>query len=521
MSKTTRISWQFLSIFFILFLSGLIGAKTDNPAGERPTLEEATKALRKAVQFFSSSVSCHGGYVWKYSGDLSLREGEGIAGETKIWVQPPGTPTIGEAFLDAYEATGGPLHLNAARDAAYALVRGQLRSGGWNYSIEFDLDKRRKYAYRDSVGKIELTVPNEKTHIGGWAVWKKRQNRGNITVLDDDTTQSALRFLMRVDKVLGFNDEKIHDAAQYALESVLKAQYPNGAWSHYYDRLPIKSPDPEYYPLKKASYPQSWSRTWTKDWNGCYMLNDSITPDAIATMLDAYDIYGEERYLASAERGGEFLLLSQMPAPQPAWVQQYDRHMRPVWDRKFEPPAITGLESQNVLETFLLLYRKTGKEKYLEPVPRAIAYLRKSQLPDGRLARFYELNTNRPLYFTRNYRLTYSSADAPTHYAFIVNSRLDAIEKKYRKLLKMKPANLKTFDGKRAGKITPKLEKRVREIIAKMDNRGAWVEQGWVRNRDSRKVEPESGIIYSRTFVENVRVLSRFIAASKQFLGQK
>ena len=47
-------------------------------------------------------------------------------------------------------------------------------------------------------------------------------------------------------------------------------------------------------------------------------------------------------------------------------AQQYDREMHPVWDRKFEPPAITGLESQDALETLLLLARKTGDRKYLD-----------------------------------------------------------------------------------------------------------------------------------------------------------
>jgi hypothetical protein len=59
----------------------------------------------------------------------------------------------------------------------------------------------------------------------------------------------------------------------------------------------------------------------------------------------------------------------------------------------------------------------------LEPVPRAIAYLKRSRLPDGRLARFYELRTNRPLYFTKDYKLTFSDADVPTHYAFKSTTR--------------------------------------------------------------------------------------------------
>ena len=51
-------------------------------------------------------------------------------------------------------------------------------------------------------------------------------------------------------------------------------------------------------------------------------------------------------------------------------------------------------------------------------MPPALAYLKKSLLPDGRLARFYELKTNKPLYFTKTYELTYDDSDMPTHYSF-------------------------------------------------------------------------------------------------------
>lgn len=64
------------------------------------------------------------------------------------------------------------------------------------------------------------------------------------------------------------------------------------------------------------------------------------------------------------------------------------------------------------------LYIRTGGRKYLAPIPRALAYLKASQLPDGLLARFYELKTNKPLYFTKDYQLTHDDSDVPTHYGF-------------------------------------------------------------------------------------------------------
>ena len=79
-----------------------------------------------------------------------------------------------------------------------------------------------------------------------------------------------------------------------------------------------------------------------------------------------------------------------MPDPQPAWAQQYNYDMHPIWARQFEPPAITGGESQDAIETLLKIYRATGDKKYLEPIPRALAYLKKvaaARRPAGPLLR--------------------------------------------------------------------------------------------------------------------------------------
>ena len=68
-----------------------------------PTQAEA--ALAKAVNYLGTHVATNGGYLWWYSPDLTERAGEGKASETQIWVQPPGTPLVGFAYLRAYEKT--------------------------------------------------------------------------------------------------------------------------------------------------------------------------------------------------------------------------------------------------------------------------------------------------------------------------------------------------------------------------------------------------------------------------------
>ncbi len=494
----------------LLLLSSAAGA------ADAPSREEARTALLKAVHFYHKRVADHGGYVWRYSTDLKLREGEGVAPPGTGWVQPPGTPVVGEAFLDAFEATGEQACLDAARDAGYAVALGQLHSGGWNYHIEF-ADKRSEFSYRFGLDWRPLPDPATGDHSPtGWDAWKRRKYRQNQTVLDDDTTQAATRFLVRLDKALSPPDAKVHAAAELALASLLKSQYPNGAWSANYDRVTDSPPPADLYPVKKASYPADWPRTWPKDFTGCYVTNDDLMSDCVATMLLAWGAYGDERFLASAKRAGDFLLLAQMPEPQPAWAQQYDNDMHPVWSRAFEPPAISGGESQGILRTLLALYRATGDEKYLRPVPAAVEFLRRSRLPGGRLARFYELRTNKPMYMIRDgdrrYHITHDGTDEriATHYAFTVRSNLDQIEREYRRVKEHGVIDRKRDDAK--PEMDASLAAKARSIIDSLDERGASVEPGRLRGYDEA---PTGGVIQSETFCDNVRALSRFLRATE------
>ncbi len=454
------------------------------------THSEAATALQKAVQFFRHEVSANGGYVWRYTADLSRREGEKAVGTSTAWVQPPGTPSVGDAYLNAYKLTGDEEFLETARECAHALVSGQLESGGWDYRIEFLPDDRREHAYRADGSNA---------------------GKRNVTTLDDNVTQSALRFLMRMDNTLSFRDAPIHDATLFGLSALLEAQYPNGAWPQRYSKFP----DPANFPVLKASYPETWSRTHPKrDYRSHYTFNDNTIADVIDTMFLAADIYQNPRYRAAAEKAGGFILLAQMPEPQPAWAQQYDANMHPAWARRFEPPAVTGGESREVLQALFALYRQTGDKKYLEPVPRAMAYLKKSRLPDGRMARFYELKTNRPLFFTKEYQLTYSSDDMPTHYGFIVGWNSKPMEEEYERLISTQWQKPAPHDATATVRLTARLRAEAKSVVDAMDERGAWVERGRLKYHGNP--DQKLPVIESRTFAKNVGVLSRFVAATKQ-----
>ena len=463
-------------------------------AAQTPSRAEVAAALKKAATFYNEKVSPHGGYHFAYTEDLSYGRSEALDTPTNPEVQREGTPSAGDAFLRAWDATGDRYYLEAARRVAHAYVSGQVCSGGWDNGIEFDPAKRVQFAYR----------------VDG------NCDAAGVTDLDDNLTQSAVRFLVRVDKELNFADEKIHAAAIYALDSLVKAQYPIGAWPQRFR----ESPDPAKFPVKRASYPESWPRKWPgQRYQAHYTFNDNSIVDMIDAMLEAARVYNEPKYLASAEKGGQFILLAQMPDPQPAWAQQYDAEMHPAWARVFEPPSVTGGESQGILRMLMTLYGETGNRKYLEPVPRALAWLKSSvfvaQAGPGRetramLARFYELKTNRPLYVTKGtrvsvkgaptklvdgYELTYSPSSVITHYVLLQSAGgLPGLEAEYKRVSSAPTASLRrpvTLRGlspwserPRERRAAAELGPRVREVIAAMDGRGAWVETGVIGKPD-------------------------------------
>lgn len=452
---------------------------------DEPTKAEVRRSIAEACEFYHS-LAKHGGYVWRYSNDLKLSEGEAETGAHTVWVQPPGTPTVGHAFLDAWQATGDKRILAMAREAAEATVAGQMRSGGWSYSIHFSPDERAKRGYRSNKN---------------YRPRRRGRDKNNLTTLDDDTTTAALRFLMRMDRELtkrGEPERAITDAVQFGLTAIIAAQAPNGGWRQNWDRYPKPLSEREF-PVKKAAYPEAWSRKWLNDWRGEYYLNDDVMGQAIRTMLDAWETYADASYLKSAKRGGNFLLLAQMPDPQPAWAQQYDAQMYPVWDRKFEPPAISSLESRYAITALLDLAERTGDAKYLRPIHAAIEYLANSELGDGKAARFYELETNRPLYFTRDtYQLTYDGSNVPTHYGFVVDSGLKALRKRLQLV----------NSGKGVRQQARPSASNVRAIIDQQGNRGGWLDKRGMKG--FRKASQE-GVYQSETFARNILTLCEYL----------
>ncbi|HUG68208.1 MAG TPA: pectate lyase [Pirellulaceae bacterium] len=448
--------------------------------------QQASTAMRTAATFYREQVASHGGYVYHYSLDLQQRWGEGEATIDQIWVQPPGTPTVGLAFLRAYSATGDKFYLDAATDAAVAIAYGQLKSGGWTNSVDFNPSSKLVADYRNGKGR----------------------GRNNSS-LDDGQTQSAIQLMIHADKALNFQHKSIHECARIALDALLKAQFPNGGFPQVWTG-PV-----EQQPVLRASFPDYDWRTEgrIKNYWDMYTLNDNVTGYVADTLLDAHRIYDDERYLQAVRNLGDFLLLAQMPEPQPGWAQQYSYQMQPIWARRFEPPGVSGDETQEVLETLVKIAQATGDRKYVEPIPRALGWLQRSVLPDGQIARYYELKTNRPLYMTRRgdkYSLTYDDFDLPSHYGWKTELRVEEIKKRYQTVGATRP----TEASKQTAAPT---EQQVKQVISDLDERGRWVSTyRGERLVGQAKFAENSQYLSSQVFSDNLTLLSDFLEVGAQ-----
>jgi PelA/Pel-15E family pectate lyase len=341
---------------------------------DTPLEVQAVDAMKHATKYMVETVSTNGGYVWHYLPDLSRRWGEMEAYDTMIWVQPPGTTSMGHLFLDAYRVTGEPEFLRAAEKAARAVIWGQLPGGGWNYIVDFAGDRSLKTWY-NTIGK------------NGWRLEEFQHYYGNAT-FDDDVSSDAAKFLLRM--YLETLDPLYKPALDKAIAFVLESQYPVGGW-------------PQRYPLK-----YDFSHHGKPDYSSFLTFNDDVVWENVNFLIQCYLTLGEERFLDPIYRGMNFYLVTQQGAPQAGWAQQYTLDVKPAGARTYEPNALLpGLTAVHVrlLERF---YRLTGDRKFLAGIPAALEWLDRCRLPErmtegGKYTHpvFVELGTDKPLFVHR------------------------------------------------------------------------------------------------------------------------
>ncbi|MEQ1851291.1 MAG: pectate lyase [Chthoniobacteraceae bacterium] len=485
-----------LVLAFLAVLPLASAADADLPDLARATLAKATTFLR--------SLSAGGGYLWRYSADLTERAGEKKATATMIWIQPPGTPSIGMAFLRALEATGDMHYLEAALAAGIALADAQLESGGWDYSYDFDPKERLNWQRRGNPDRLDD------------AAFAKAKG---LSIFDDDNTQGAIRFLLALyDAAKGSQDPRLAsciDARDYALTKMLEAQYPNGAFPQRWDGRPRKAAD---FPVTRASIPKDWAREWPHaNYNAFYTLNDNAHRTCVETLLDAHHRLGNPSFRDAALRGGEFLLLAQLPEPQPVWAQQYNTRMEPDWARAFEPPCVTAGESVGALRLLLDLWIEAGDTKWLKPIPPAIGWFERSAISPGKWARMYELGTNKPIYGDRDgkiyHRLEDISEERRTGYSWQGDYGFPGFKSKYESVQAdgrekaLARRTKRPLSEKEKSSRMRKLDPDVEKIIAALDDKGRWLTRGKPKKGDYTSSE----WIETDVFIANVAKLAEYL----------
>lgn len=231
---------------------------------------------------------------------------------------------------------------------------------------------------------------------------------GRANSLDNDATTVPMQFLARVAHETG--DAKYRNAFLRGVDYLLAAQYPNGGW-------------PQFWPLRKG-------------YHSHITFNDGSMVRALEVLRDVangeapYDFVDAERLDLAAQSvasGIDCILNTQIKqhGKPTAWCAQHDAQtLEPAWARAYEPPSLSGAESVGIIR--FLMSIDEPSEEVLRSVEGAVAWLRSVQMEgwrvalirnsDGRRerkliadsdapplwARFYELDTNRPLYVDRD-----------------------------------------------------------------------------------------------------------------------
>ena len=294
----------------------------------------------------------------------------------------------------------------------------QRNAGGWvkgnNYFKEYTGAEKQKVSYE-----------------------KQRRD----CTFDNDATHTELSFLAKVYSAT--KDDRYKDAFYRGIDLIFEAQYDNGGW-------------PQFYPETNRKW--SWDNSqWNPDglerlitYNDDAMVGVLWLLKRVADAADGYsfvDTGRRTKATRAVEKGISCILKSQFyyEGKRTAWPAQVDEvTFAPRWGRTFEPPSIASRESISIVRFLMSIEHPDAKMvssvqsavKWLEGVRIENIKLRygdtttvleanRGVLHRGRRdvsivedkraapmwARFYELNTFRPVFASRDDTVRYALAD--------------------------------------------------------------------------------------------------------------
>jgi PelA/Pel-15E family pectate lyase len=321
---------------------------------------QVLQTMKSATRFMIETASYNGGFVWSYLPDLSRSWGELEAKRTMVWIQPPGTPTVGHLLLDAYHSTGDEYYYESAKKVANALIWGQLPCGGWNYVFDFAGENSLKQWYA-TVGK------------NAWRLEEFQHYYGNAT-FDDSGTMQAAKFLLRM--YVEKNDPVFRYPLEKVIRLVLESQYPVGGW-------------PQRYPLMYDHPFQG-----KKDYTSFITMNDDVISENTEFLIQCYQAMGLQNVKEPIMRAMNLLIILQQGAPYAGWADQYTvEDLQPAHARSYEPRSINAGTTVRAIHLLMEYYHLTGESKFLAGIPAAIAYLESTALSEVEILKF-----GRPLY---------------------------------------------------------------------------------------------------------------------------
>lgn len=334
------------------------------------------------------------------------------------------------------------------RSATHPLPGGPI---GSSYSKGVNLHADASYYASAAARTVADHVVNWQTVVGGWVksgdYFRDRKPKDDhhdawsAGTFDNDSTIYELRFLAKVATAAGDDPraKSWRSAFQRGFEYVLAAQYPNGGF-------------PQVYPLVG----------WYHD---AITFNDDAMVHILEFLRDVSGRTGEFTFVDPAQaalanaalaRGIACVLATQMKTPSGrliVWGQQHDPiNLQPCAARNFEPVSACSHESAGL--TQFLMSLPEPNSAIITAVDAAMAWfagagwanlrwdrsattgtgLLTSERPTTLWARFYELDTARPVFGERDrtchYAVTELSDERRLGYGWF-NERATALDAKY------------------------------------------------------------------------------------------
>ena len=270
-----------------------------------------------------------------------------------------------------------------------------------------------------------------------------RQKNKNDATIDNGATYTQLSFLARV--YTAQQQERHRESFLKGLDYLLQAQYANGGWPQFY-------PNPTGY-HKRITFNDNAMIGVMK------LLRDVAAAKPAFTFVDEAR---RDRASKAVEKGIECILKTQLivKGHRTVWCAQHDEvTFAPAPARAFELVSASGGESVEIVRFLMAI--KDPSEEIIQSIESAIAWFEKSELkgikwikqpdtsqsggfdrvvvkdPDGGSvwARFYELESNRPIFAGRDGVVKYNLAEIEherrTNYNWYVEEPAKLLKRDY------------------------------------------------------------------------------------------